>query len=86
MAKGIKAVSIAAGLLIIIISLYGFSLLHGRLGLPPDVNFSSLLNNKDIQVKMDGFQVRSRMDLEFILSQKRIQDEAALNLQINGEG
>lgn len=56
---------ILAGLLIVVISLFGFTLLRLRPGLPQGINMNTLL-------QFDGVNIQHQKDVEFLLSRKSL--------------
>ncbi|NIO48294.1 MAG: hypothetical protein GTN73_02475, partial [Candidatus Aminicenantes bacterium] len=76
--------SLAGGLFIILISIYGFSLLRQRLGLPLEIR--DLIQKKDAKlVQIDDIRIEGKMDLEFILSQKTISEQSTFLIEIDGK-
>ena len=69
--------SLAAGTVIVALSVFGFILLKGRPGLPRDIAVSDV-------VRMDGIEVRSAGDLDFLLSGRTIGRESQLVLNRGG--
>ena len=65
---------LACGLIVFLVSIYGFILIQGRLELPPDINIHRLLHENKVPVKLDGIEIHDERDIEFIMSQKRIGD------------
>ena len=79
--------SLFAGFVIILVSVYGFSLLRQRPGLPPDI-FKSL--EKKIKegelVQIQDVEIQNlKMELEFLLSQKAIGDHVTIILEDEGK-
>ncbi len=60
---------LAGGFFIILISIYGYSLLLQRPGLPPEIR--DLFQKEDAKlIQIDDTRIERKMDEEFILSQK----------------
>jgi signal transduction histidine kinase len=70
--------SLVGGLVVIIICIYGFFLLSKRPGLPPEVNTKNL-------IRVDEIEIEKSLDIEFILSQKTIGDQAIFYLETEGK-
>jgi signal transduction histidine kinase len=68
--------SLFAGFMIILISIYGFFLLRYRPGLPSEIELQSLK-------KIDNFEIEKVKDIEFILSQKAVDEESVFYLEFN---
>jgi len=76
--------SLFVGLVVLLISIYGFILLHQRPGLP-EIKKSGKDSGIRV-VKIDGIEIRNlKLDSEFILSQKTIGDQVTLILETDGE-
>ena len=80
-------ISLFAGFVIILVSVYGFFLLRQRPGLPPEM-FKSL--EKKIEegelVRIQGVEIQNlKMDLEFLKIQKAIGDHVTLVLEDDGK-
>ncbi len=65
---------LGAGFLIVLVSLYGFSLLRARPGLPQGIDKHTIL-------QVDDYKIQSGRDLDFILSRHSIGDRATFILQ-----
>lgn len=63
---------LGCGFFVFIVSIYGFVLLQGRLGLPPDIKIQRLLQ-KGAEIQLDEFKIKQEKDVEFILSQRRME-------------
>jgi signal transduction histidine kinase len=79
--------SLFAGFVVILVTVYGFSLLRQRPGLPPEM-FKSL--EKKIKegelVRIQNVEIQNlKMDLEFLISQKAIGDYATVVLEDDGK-
>jgi len=70
--------SLAGGLVIIVISIYGFFLLGQRPGLPPGIDSKNL-------IRIDETEIEQNVDLEFILSQKTIGEQSIFYLETEGK-
>jgi hypothetical protein len=70
--------SLVGGLVVIIICIYGFFLLSKRPGLPPEVKTKNL-------IRVDEIEIEKSLDIEFILSQKTIGDQAIFYLETEGK-
>ena len=76
--------SIVGGFFIILISIYGFSLLRQRRGLPPEIK--DLIQKEDAKlVQIDDIRIERKMDMEFILSQKTIGEQSTFLIEIDGK-
>jgi len=74
--------SLFAGIIIILISIYGFFLLRQRPGLPPidklfperqlEMNIKNIIQEENLKIQINGIDVKRVTDLEFIMSQKTI--------------
>jgi signal transduction histidine kinase len=71
------AVSLLAGLILVLLSLYGFFLLRSRPGLPDGIRTQDL-------VRVDDIEIQKPKDVEFVLTQKKIGDWASFALRRNG--
>jgi signal transduction histidine kinase len=69
--------SLLAGLVLATLSVYGFILLRSRPGLPEGIAASEL-------VRIDTFDIQKPKDIEFVLAQKKIGDEANFGLRREG--
>lgn len=79
--------SLSAGFVIVLVSVYGFSLLRQRPGLPPEM-FKSL--EKKIKegelVRVQDVEIQNlKMDLEFLIIQKAIGDHVTIILEDDGK-
>jgi hypothetical protein len=69
---------------IILISIYGFSLLRQRRGLPPEIK--DLIQKDDAKlIQIDDIRIERKMDMEFILSQKIIGEQSTFLIEIDGK-
>ena len=76
--------SLVGGFFIILISIYGFSLLSQRCGLPPEIK--DLIQKEDAKlVQIDDIRIERKMDMEFILSQKTIGEQSTFLIEIEGK-
>ncbi len=85
--------SLFAGIIIILISIYGFFLLRQRPGLPPideifperllEMNIKNIIQEDSLKIQIDGIEIKRVMDLEFIMKQKTIGDWVILSLKVN---
>lgn len=75
--KAVFFFSVAAGAVVVALSVFGFILLKGRPGLPRNIAVSNI-------VRMDGIEVRSAGDLDFLLSGRTIGRESQLVLNRGG--
>ncbi|HDZ25273.1 hypothetical protein LCGC14_0768370 [marine sediment metagenome] len=76
--------SLTCGFIIILISIYGFSLLRQRPGLPPEIK--DLIQKKDVKlIQIDDIRIERKMDEEFILSQKAIGEQSTFLVEIDGK-
>jgi signal transduction histidine kinase len=76
--------SLVGGFFIILISIYGFSLLRQRRGLPPEIK--DLIQKEDAKlVQIDDMRIEQEMDEEFILSQKIIGEQSTFLIEIDGK-
>jgi len=76
--------SLAGGFFIILISIYGFSLLRQRPGLPPEIKV--LIQKEDARlIQIDDTRIERKMDEEFILSQKAIGEQSTFLIEIDGK-
>ncbi len=76
--------SLVGGFFIILISLYGFSLLLQRPGLPPEIK--DLFQKEDAKlIQIDDTRIERKMDEEFILSQKAIGEQSTFVIEIDGK-
>jgi predicted PurR-regulated permease PerM len=75
--------SLIAGFFIILINIYGYSLLLQRRDLPPEIN--NLIQKEDAKLfQIDDTRIERRMDKEFILSQKAIGELSTFLIEIDG--
>jgi len=70
--------SLIAGLLIILISIYGFFCLRQRPGLPQRINEKKI-------IQIDEIKIEKEKDFDFILSQKSIGEPSTVYLKDNGK-
>jgi hypothetical protein len=76
--------SLAGGFFIILISIYGFSLLRQRPGLPPEIKV--LIQKEDARlIQIDDTRIERKMDEEFILSLKAIGEQSTFLIEIDGK-
>jgi hypothetical protein len=76
--------SLVGGFFIILISIYGFSLLRQRRGLPPEIK--DLIQKDDAKlIQIDDIRIERKMDMEFILSQKIIGEQSTFLIEIDGK-
>ncbi|MFQ6108247.1 MAG: hypothetical protein ACE5L7_01675 [Candidatus Aminicenantales bacterium] len=78
-------ISLGCGLSILVLSLYGFFLLKGRLDLPPEINLDYLLKERSLELRLNGIKIQHMKDVEFIMSQKRMNKQSSVLLQVIGE-
>jgi signal transduction histidine kinase len=71
------ALSLLAGLVLALLSLYGFFLLRSRPGLPEGIR------PLDVD-RVDDFEIQRPKDLEFVLAQKRVGDWATFIVRSDG--
>ncbi len=75
--------SLFVGLGVMIVSVYGFSLLRYRPGIPKDIDRQ--WDSKSLQVvRIDNFDIKEKRDLEFVLRDKKIGDPAEFYLKTAG--
>ncbi len=72
--KVLFILSLLAGLLIIIVSIYGFSLLRDRRGIPQEIDRGRL-------VRIDDTEIQGERDEEFVLARKAIGEPALFYLR-----
>jgi len=76
--------SLVGGFFIILISIYGFSLLRQRRGLPLEIK--DLIEKADAKlIQVDDMRIERKMDMEFILSQKTIGEQSTFLIEIDGK-
>jgi hypothetical protein len=76
--------SLVGGFFIILISIYGFSLLRQRRGLPSEIK--DLIQKDDAKlIQIDDIRIERKMDMEFILSQKTIGEQSTFLIEIDGK-
>ena len=76
--------SLVGGFFIILISIYGFSLLRQRRDLPHGIK--ELIQKEDAKlVQVDDIGIERKMDMEFILSQKTIGEQSTFLIEIDGK-
>ncbi len=79
--------SLFGGFVIVLVSIYGFTLLRQRPGLPPEISRS--LENRIKQgelVMIQGVEIQNlKMDLEFLMGQKTIGEYVTITLEENGQ-
>jgi len=76
--------SLVGGFFIILISIYGFSLLLQRPGLPAEIK--DLFQKEDAKlIQIDDIRIERKMDMEFILSQKTIGEQSTFLIEIDGK-
>ncbi len=76
--------SLVSGFFIILVSIYGFSLLRQRRGLPLEIK--DLIQKKDARlVQIDDVPIERKMDIEFILSQKEIGEQLTFIIEVEGK-
>jgi len=68
--------SLGGGLVIALVSIYGFILLSQRPGLPREITLESLK-------EVDGIEIKDRKDLEFIFSQKTIGERVNISFKVD---
>ena len=71
-------VSLLVGLVVIVISVYGFFLLRDRPGIPKDIERHQI-------VRIDGFDIQAKRDEDFALRNKKIGEPAEFYLRIDGK-
>jgi signal transduction histidine kinase len=78
--------SLFAGFVILLVSVYGFFLLHQRPGLPADMSKSLEKKIKERKlVRIQGVRIQNfKMDFEFLVSQKTIGDTVTIILEEEG--
>jgi signal transduction histidine kinase len=69
--------SLLVGVVIIIVCVYGFSLLRDRPGIPKDIERHQI-------VRIDGFDIQVQRDEDFVLRNKKIGDLTEFYLKTNG--
>jgi len=70
--------SLFVGLIVIIISVYGFSLLRDRPGIPKEIERHQI-------VRIDGFNIQAKRDEDFVLKNKKIGDPVEFYLKTDGK-
>jgi len=76
--------SLGGGFFIILINIYGFSLLRQRRDLPPEIK--DLIQKEDARlIQIDDIRIERRMDKEFILSQKTIGEQSTFLIEVDGK-
>ena len=85
--------SLFAGFIIILISIYGFFLLRHRPDLPqvndifpdlpPAITIKDIIREENMDLQIDSIEIERTMDIEFILSQKTIGEWATFSLMVN---
>jgi len=78
-------ITLFCGILILVICIYGFVSLQGRLDLPPETDLKRLFKEDQPAIFLDGIKIEHEKDLEFILSQKRRQGELTILLTLEGQ-
>ncbi|NQT80369.1 MAG: HAMP domain-containing histidine kinase [Candidatus Aminicenantes bacterium] len=78
MKKALFFLYLFVGLIIFLISIYGFFLLRQRPGLPlpPEVNY-------DFIEQIDGVRTEGKLDREFMLSRKTIGEQVTFHIKVN---
>ncbi len=76
-----------AGFIILLISVYGYSLLRQRPWLPPEtIEFLNAQIDEGQLVRIDDVEIQNlRMDLEFLMSQNTIGDRSTIQIEDGGE-
>jgi signal transduction histidine kinase len=69
MKKAFYYFSLFAGIVVVMVNVYGFFLLSQRPGLPPEIKNAM---GKDQVLRLDGIKVEKKEDVEFLLSRKSI--------------
>lgn len=77
MKKNLYILYLSAGILVLVISIYGFFLLKGRPGFPQNIKTQNIK-------QADGFIIEHEKDLEFILSKKAVGDKISILVEIDG--
>jgi signal transduction histidine kinase len=76
--------SLIGGFFIILINIYGFSLLRQRRDFPPEIK--DLIQREDAKLfQIDDIRIERRMDKEFILSQKTIGEQSTFLIEVDGK-
>jgi len=86
-------ISLFAGFIIILISIYGFFLLRHRPDFPPindiftdlptEMTIKDIIREENMDLQIDSIEIDRAMDIEFILSQKTIGEWATFSLMVN---
>jgi len=70
--------SLFVGLIVIVISIYGFFLLRDRPGIPKDIEKHQI-------VRIDGFDIQAKRDEDFVLRNKKIGNQAEFYLKTDAK-
>lgn len=87
MKKSHFLLQLAAGILLVLVSVYGFLLLNGGTSIPPDALelVESALESERDQIMLDGVSIEKKIELEFVLSRKisgkRVGDTVLLEIK-----
>ncbi len=73
---------VIGGLFITITTLYGYHLLHQRVGLPPEIRSYA---EKDRLVRVEGMDIRTDQDDEFILCRRKAGEIVSYQVKENGQ-
>ncbi len=77
--------SLLAGLIIVIVSTFGFSLLRERRGIPKEIELARLAQHARL-VRIDDVDIRAARDEEFVLAWKKIGEPTAFYLDFGTPG
>jgi signal transduction histidine kinase len=77
MKKGIFALHLTAGALIVALSIYGYTLLRQRPGLPQEIELASV-------VEIDGIKILKATDIDFALLYKTPEDSVRISVRRDG--
>jgi len=85
--------SLSVGFIIILINIYGFFLLRHRPAFPPineifpksspEMNIKNILRDDNLKIQIDTIEIKSGMDIEFIMSQKAIGEWVTITLTVD---
>jgi len=73
--------SLLAGLIIVIVSIFGFSLLRDRRGIPKEIDLARRVQHARL-VRIDDADIQAERDEEFVLAWKAIGEPAAFYLNL----
>ena len=73
--------ALGLGVVLVVINIYGFSLLRQRAAFPDGAIDEAVIESQDFHLRVDGYDILNRSDFEFILSRKSSGEQILIELR-----